>query len=122
MAAIPVVGPALGIAAAAAALAAGMANVASIESQQPSGAAHGGLDYVPSESTWLLQKGEAVLSPNQNADLRAFLASQNTGTGGGGMQHVVVNLDSKPIIDTVAQASRLGSLVIDSRNVRRGGY
>lgn len=36
--------------------------------------AHGGLDYVPSESTYLLDKGERVLSPRQNTDLTAYLS------------------------------------------------
>ena len=43
------------------------------------GAAHGGLDSVPSESTYLLDKGERVLSPNQNKDLTSFLESNNGG-------------------------------------------
>lgn len=42
--------------------------------------AHGGLDYVPKESTFLLDKGERVLSPNQNAELIDFMRS-----GGGGV-------------------------------------
>jgi hypothetical protein len=54
--------------AAAAAVAAGMANVYQIMSQAPP-AAHGGLEYVPEEQTYLLQQGERVLSPNQNAQL-----------------------------------------------------
>ena len=40
-----------------------------------SGIAHGGLDYVPKESTYLLDKGERVLSPRQNTDLTKFMAS-----------------------------------------------
>ncbi len=38
-------------------------NVAAI-----AGVAHGGLTQVPGESTWLLQRGERVLSPTQNKD------------------------------------------------------
>jgi len=83
---IPYVGPALGAAAAAAAVAAGLGRVAQISSQNVSGIAHGGLDNVPSESTYLLDKGERVLSPKQNTDLTLFLKKSNTGesTGGGG--------------------------------------
>ena len=47
------------------------------------GIAHGGLDNVPSESTFLLQKGERVLSPNQNSDLTSFLSGKGGGGGGG---------------------------------------
>jgi len=72
MAGIPVVGPALAVVAAAAAIAAGLANVAKINSTN---VAHGGLDYVPSEQTYLLDRGERVLSPRQNLDLTRFLQS-----------------------------------------------
>ncbi|NIP50487.1 MAG: hypothetical protein GWN94_00610, partial [Phycisphaerae bacterium] len=48
--------------AAAAALASGLAQVASIAAQKPP-AAHGGLDYVPKEQTYLLDRGERVISP-----------------------------------------------------------
>jgi hypothetical protein len=36
-------------------------------------AAHGGLTNVPQESTYLLDKGERVLSPRQNTDLTEAL-------------------------------------------------
>jgi hypothetical protein len=38
-----------------------------------SGIAHGGMENVPKESTYMLDKGERVLSPNQNKDLTNFL-------------------------------------------------
>lgn len=44
------------------------------------GIAHGGLDYVPKESTYLLDKGERVLSPNQNKDLTNFMANGGVAT------------------------------------------
>ncbi|WP_445362048.1 hypothetical protein ACJJIQ_00265 (plasmid) [Microbulbifer sp. ANSA003] len=54
--------------------------------KEPAGIAHGGLDYVPKESTYLLDKGERVLSPNQNTDLTKALR-------GGGLQgNITVNL------------------------------
>jgi hypothetical protein len=59
LAGIPIVGPILGGVAAAAAVMAGLANVAAIKNQ-PVGMAHSGIDYVPSEGTWLLDKGERV--------------------------------------------------------------
>ena len=42
------------------------------------GAAHGGLTNVPSESTYLLQKGERVLSPNQNQDFTDMVKNGGT--------------------------------------------
>ena len=72
--AIPIVGPVLAPAAA-------IGAAAFVGSKM--GIAHGGLDNVPRESTYLLDKGERVLSPNQNRDLTGFLSSANDGGGGG---------------------------------------
>lgn len=41
-----------------------------IAGQTIAGIAHGGIDEIPEESTWLLQKGERVLSPNQNIEIQ----------------------------------------------------
>jgi hypothetical protein len=92
LAPIPVVGPALGIAAAAAAVTAGLANVRTIASQNVSGIAHGGLTNVPAESTYVLQKGERVLSPNQNKDFTNFISTAaNDSNGGKGNVYVTVH-------------------------------
>jgi len=64
MVGIPLVGPALGATAAAAAIASGMANV-----QRIKGVAHDGLDKVPTTGTWLLEKGERVTSAKTSAKL-----------------------------------------------------
>lgn len=55
------------------------------------GIAHGGLDYVPSESTYLLDKGERVLSPNQNKDLTNFLSKGSSSTG---ETNITINVDN----------------------------
>ncbi|HKJ88820.1 MAG TPA: hypothetical protein VKA48_09965 [Gammaproteobacteria bacterium] len=47
------------------------------------GVAHQGMRYVPQEGTYLLQKGERVLSARQNEDLTRALR-EGTGGGGGG--------------------------------------
>jgi hypothetical protein len=47
------------------------------------GVAHGGLDYVPERSTFLLQQGERVLAPDQNKDLTEFLKGGNAAPVGG---------------------------------------
>ena len=75
---IPFIGPALGIAAAAAATAYGMDQIASIKGNTLSGWAHNGLGYVPREGTYMLDKGEKVLSPRQNTELTAFLETQKS--------------------------------------------
>lgn len=91
-AAIPLTGWAIapGIAAA------NMATASAMAAGALAGIAHGGLDYVPNEATYLLNKGERVLSPNQNQDLTSFL----DGSGGGG-----VNIDSLVINVSAANAA-----------------
>jgi tape measure domain-containing protein len=65
------INPALGPVFAALSYASTAAKIATIiATPVPSGgAAHGGLDNVPKEQTYLLDKGERVLSPRQNVDI-----------------------------------------------------
>ena len=83
LAPIPIVGPALGVAAAAAAVVQGLSQVRQIKAQQPAGIAHGGLDYVPNETTYVLQRGERVLSPKQNVEISEAARRVNSGVAGG---------------------------------------
>lgn len=87
LASIPYIGPALGFAAAAASWAFSLPLLSNIKAAF-GGAAHGGLTNVPSEQTYLLQRGERVLSPNQNSDLTSYLSS-----GGGGDQ-ISINVNA----------------------------
>lgn len=76
-------GPPVSLIYVALALAKGFLQVKSIQAQQYP-AAHGGLTNVPAEQTYLLDKGERVLSPSQNKDLTSFLnATEATGAEGG---------------------------------------
>ena len=68
------------------AVAQGAANVAAIQ-----GVAHGGLDNVPNEGTFLLNKGERVLKPSQNKDLTNFLARSGGASVGGSPTPMVEN-------------------------------
>lgn len=92
LAGIPYVGPALGFAAAGVAIAAGLARVANIASQSPGGggAFHGGTDFVPKEQSYLLDRGERVLSPKQNQDLTSYLQDRQAS---GGNRSVVINMN-----------------------------
>jgi len=58
-------------------------------------AAHGGLTNVPKEATYLLDRGERVLSPNQNQDLMDFI------TEGGGGQSVVLENVQLSVLENV---------------------
>lgn len=76
------------------AAAAGAVEIATISTQQPP-AAHGGLDFVPKEQTFLLDKGERVLSPRQNKDLTGALANGNIGNP----KPPVVNIRNINVLD-----------------------
>lgn len=110
-------GAAIAAAAAAAAEAGGLAFVGAGQ------AAHGGLDFVPNESTFLLQQGERVLSPRQNEDLTSFL--EGGGSAGGGVTienltiHVLenaTNVDAFTRMDKIQLRNALGYPVVDALN------
>ncbi|MDH4120424.1 MAG: hypothetical protein OEV94_01790 [Deltaproteobacteria bacterium] len=68
----------LNVVAMAGVVARGLANVAHI---QQVNIAHGGLEQVPEDSTFLLKRGERVLSPTQNRDLTRFLSEDKSSSG-----------------------------------------
>lgn len=67
----------MGIPAATMVRAMGYASVGLIASQTISGMAHNGIDKLPADGTWNLQKGERVVSSKHNQDLTRFLDRQN---------------------------------------------
>lgn len=76
-----------------AAVASAGANVIStIQSVSLGGMAHSGIDNVPKEGTWLLDKGERVVDSRTNQDLKTFLANANTGGASGGKSTVNVKI------------------------------
>lgn len=83
-------GMVMGIPAATMVRAMGYASVGLIASQTISGMAHSGIDNIPKEGTWLLDKGERVLSPRQNQDLTHFLKNYETQTP----TQIIVNVNS----------------------------
>lgn len=75
-------------------LAAGLASVSKIRSQSYSGQAHAGLENVPSEGTFLLNKGERVLAPDQNKDLTNFLSTDSGNKSGSvNVEQLIINID-----------------------------
>lgn len=134
MASIPFVGPALGIAAAAAAVAAGAMQIQKIKSQRPPGAAaHGGMDEVPKSminSSFVVKGGERIVAPNQNKDLGEAIDKINSGGGSGG--HTVNltvngNPDSstieqikRAVMDGLREASERGVPVLNSKGIVQG--
>jgi len=79
----------------------GYASIGLVAGQTIAGVAHGGLGYVPEESTYLLQRGESVLSPKQNVSLSEAADRINNGGGGGG---------GAPIINLFEDASKAGQV------------
>lgn len=63
------------IAASSAIMAMGYANVGLIAGQTIAGMAHDGIDNIPREGTWLLDKGERVVDSRTNGDLKDFIAN-----------------------------------------------
>lgn len=83
-AAIPITGPIAAPAAAAAALAATAPYVAAVAASSGlSGMAHDGIDSVPQDGTWFLQKGERVTTAATSAKLDATLERVNRDSNSG---------------------------------------
>lgn len=79
--------------------------------------AHGGLDMVPREGTYFLQKGEAVVAPPQNQELKEFLAREKQGAGGKTVEaHLYV--DGRELLKFIGDASADGRLAISSRSIK----
>ena len=81
LAGIPIIGPALGTAAAAAAVIGGIARVNTIKGQTYS-QAHDGLDRNPNEGTFLLKRNEMVLDSGTSQAVRDAAPALAGGNGG----------------------------------------
>lgn len=68
----------------------GYASVGLIAGQTIAGMAHDGIDNIPKEGTWLLDKGERVVDSRTNSDLKNYLAD------GGGSKAPNVNVYTLP--------------------------
>lgn len=84
-AAIPIIGPVMAPAAMAAAAAITMPLVAGVGTSALAGMAHDGIDSVPETGTWLLQKGERVVTSQTSAKLDETLSRVNQQSTGGKM-------------------------------------
>lgn len=71
----------MGVPAATMVRAMGYASVGLIAAQTIQGMAHDGIDSIPKEGTWLLDKGERVVDSRTNADLKGMIANQKNGGG-----------------------------------------
>ncbi|WP_436660666.1 hypothetical protein [Acinetobacter sp. P1(2025)] len=97
-----------------------------IEAATPMGMAHDGIDNIPKEGTWLLDKGERVVDSRTNADLKNYLAN---GGGSGGdvkISQSITFADGGAKVDTEGQKEIAQSLnnMMDAwarRESRQGG-
>lgn len=81
------------------------------------GAMHGGMDFVPAEQTFLLQKGERVIQPSQNVLLSEFLEEWKAGRGGGQPTRIELHLDGQRIADWIYDGTRDGRVQVHPRGV-----
>lgn len=75
-----------------------------------SGMAHDGIDNIPKEGTWLLDKGERVVDSRTNADLKDYLAK---GGGSGGDVNITVNVTDSGVTTQSNQSDQkqLGQMI-----------
>lgn len=104
----------------------GYASVGVMAATSLTGMAHSGIDQIPREGTWLLDKGERVLSPRQNTDLTSYLKKANTvpaGAGGGG-QPIQINVEVNIANDGTARTQVDGAGAQQGRQLAEavGGY
>ncbi|MDO9819634.1 hypothetical protein Q7490_10890, partial [Glaesserella parasuis] len=71
---------------------AGMGVISQLTSISLSGMAHSGIDNIPKEGTWLLDRGERVVDSRTNQDLKAFLANQGNRNQASGKSSVNVQI------------------------------
>lgn len=96
-----------------------------IEAATPMGMAHDGIDNIPKEGTWLLDKGERVVDSRTNADLKDMIANQKN--GGGVTIHNNINIASDGSATSESDSKQLGALINNAilavirREQRQGG-
>lgn len=109
-AAIPIVGPAAAPAAMTAAVAATSPMAAAASTYALLGMAHDGIDSIPQTGTWLLEKGERVVTSETSAKLDRKLDMIQPGGGGGITIHAPVTVEAQPGM-SAADAQRQGEAV-----------
>ncbi|OTS03104.1 hypothetical protein CAT25_03060 [Acinetobacter pittii] len=107
--AIPLIGPYIAPAMAAAAVGLQVAQASQIKSVGLTGMAHDGIANVPKEGTWLLDGGERVLNPEQNKDFTSFISNQKQQRGSG----VNININVPPGYTARERRLSNGDVTID---------
>lgn len=104
----------------------GYTSVGLIAAQTISGMAHDGIDNIPKEGTWLLDKGERVVDSRTNSDLKNYLA--NGGGSGGDVYYTqTIHIASDGSATSESDAKQLGKMMenmtlsVIRREQRQGG-
>lgn len=100
-------GPIIGIPASTLVRAMGYASVGLIAGQTIAGMAHDGIDNIPKEGTWLLDKGERVVDSRTNSDLKNYLAD------GGGSKAPKIIINTLPGQTANVSTASDGTVTID---------
>ena len=93
-AAIPIVGPVAAPAAMAAAIGITAPMAASVSALAISGMAHSGIDEIPKEGTWLLDKGERVYTNSSAKQIDQMHGMLANGRNSGGQVNWTINVES----------------------------
>lgn len=93
--------------------------VGTIQSVQFSGMAHDGLDFIPQEGTWLLDRGERVVDARTNSDLKHYLDKQREERSAG--MAPVVNLFEDKRRAGQVERGQDGSITAFVSDIRGGG-
>ncbi len=101
----------------------GYASIGVVAGQTIAGVAHGGMGYIPEESTYLLQKGEGVLSPKQNAEVQKMASEFNAGKSSAAPVSVYVIEDASRAGQVQEGTGPDGERMIEAfvANIRQGG-
>lgn len=100
--------------------------VTTIQGTQMQGMAHDGIDSIPKEGTWLLDKGERVVDSRTNSDLKQYLSNQNQSGPAANWQVIIneappgttANIDHDAQIIEIAVGKAVATI---EENVSRGG-
>lgn len=116
----------MGIAMGAASYASAIARVGQMKSID--GMAHDGIDNIPREGTWLLQKGERVVDDRTNGDLKEFLSAQKSNNNSGVAPIEVhaplqisgnVNSADKMVMDAIKRHAQFVAQAVEDAQRRR---
>ncbi len=86
----------------------GYASVGLIAGQTIAGMAHDGIDTIPKEGTWLLDKGERVVDSRTNSDLKNYLNEARSNNSG-----ATINITNNTGAQVNARQNPDGSIDID---------